>query len=206
LVLILLLALALLTGGGYMIYRGLNAPPEYADAPLPTPFTVASDEPVPSAPSTQQMDEDKAICGYAPNTMCIPSLKIEAPLIKNGVANEQLTIPSDPKKISIYDQGAMPGDTTGTILMAGHINMSGVQGALYNLSQIKPNAVLYLTNADGATSTWRLTSIDINLKAELPQDVFDRDGQLRAVIVTCGGPVSNHHYRDNVRAYFEPFV
>jgi hypothetical protein len=210
LVLILLLAMFLLSGGGYLVYRGLStqdADPATAGepAPIPSPFVVPSDDPIPEPPTETQVEEAKAVCGFTPNTMCIPDLGIGAPLVRNGIANMQLTVPLDPSKLSIYEDGAMPGDSQGTVLMAGHIINGSVRGVLWPLSTIAPNTIMFITNADGVTSTWRATQIVVTEKAELPQDVFGKSGELRAVVVTCGGPVENYHYVDNVIAYFAPF-
>ena len=53
---------------------------------------------------------------------------------------------------------------------------------------------------DGRTFTYRIVSVRNVAKADLPADVYSRQGPPRLVLVTCGGvfDAERHHYSDNV--------
>lgn len=184
----------LLGAGGTLIYLGLQ-PGEPEPAPLPTSFTA---EPNPD------LELDPAALEDLPaDTLAIPDLDIEAPLLPGDIvtldAGRTLVIPSDPAKLTIYSGGAEPCDKKGTVMVAGHVSSYGVHGALWSLSKIQPNAPVVMTCSDGTVTTWQAVSVDATPKSALPQDIFTNKGPLRAVIVTCGGPVmADGHYRDNV--------
>jgi hypothetical protein len=197
---IAVLALAL----GVTVYSLLV--PDAVDAPLPASFSVtdgSGDQPVIAA----EVPEEARSLG--PDRLLIPSLGIKAPLASGSivaVANGRtLEIPRDPAKLTVFDGGAQPCATEGTVLIAGHVAYNGVRGALWPLARIKPDAVVYLTCADGTLTAWRAVSAERTQKSDLPQDIFTNAGPLKAVLVTCGGPVlSDHHYRDNVLVTLEP--
>ena len=56
------------------------------------------------------------------------------------------------------------------------------------------------TTRDGHTFAYKVTSVKTMLKADLPTDIYSRNGRPRLVLVTCGGPFdpAAGHYRDNV--------
>jgi hypothetical protein len=133
----------------------------------------------------------------------IPSLGVNAAIEAGNIVvnsgSRTLEIPADPAKLTRYAEGAAPCDQSGTVLLAGHVSSYGTRGALYPLSQIKPNAAVYLTCSNGSPTTWQVTSVTVTEKFEFPQNLFTKTGTRRAAIVTCGGPVmSDGHYRDNV--------
>lgn len=174
-------------------------PVEPEAAPLPSPFSVRPDAPpVPTAPAS-----DPETATVAANELAIPSLGVRAPMLEGSIVEgpqgRSLSIPGDPAALTLYEGGATPCDTAGTVLIAGHVSSHGVHGALWSLAQIAPRARVEIGCADGTRTTWEATAVMIVGKDELPQDIFTRQGDLRALIVTCGGPVMpDGHYRDNV--------
>jgi hypothetical protein len=191
--LMLVIALFALIAGCGLVAWGF-VPRAAEAAPLPTPFVAG--EPTTGVDATQAD-------GLAPNRLRIPSLTIDAPLVDGAItwqgSGRTLEIPGDPQELTLFSSGASACADRGTVLIAGHVSSSGVHGALWPLAQIEPNAVVFLTCADGTLTTWRATTVEVKEKADFPQELFTNRGTLRAVIVTCGGPVmADGHYRDNI--------
>lgn len=187
-------------GGASLVGVGLWWDPS-PDAPLPAPFTAS---PGPVVATSDPSRPGFSLADLGAGQLWIPSLSVEAPLLPGSILDSAdgrtLQIPGDPSQVTLYDGGAGPCDPEGTVLVAGHVSVRGTKGALYPLSEIQPNAAVYLTCDDATVTTWQVASVEVSQKADLPQDVFADEGELRAVLITCGGPVlSNGHYRDNVR-------
>lgn len=130
--------------------------------------------------------------------LAIAALGISAPLREVGVSGSELEIPDDPAEVGLWRGGAMPGDETGTVLVSGHVSWNGERGALWTLAASSPGDTIQLVRDDGQVSGWRVTSI-----SRLPRDadhpeLFTSSGIHRLVVVTCGGPVVDGHYRDLV--------
>jgi hypothetical protein len=142
----------------------------------------------------------------------VPSLCMAAPIVPvRQDARRALVIPHDVHTVGLWVGGAPVLSAShrplrrGTTLLVGHVNYAGQgNGAFYNLSQARPRALVYLADAAGRVTRWRVTALRIVSKARLPHSVFaGRLGPRRLVLVTCGGPISyvpgvGYHYRDNV--------
>lgn len=142
------------------------------------------------------------------NRLFVQSLGVNAPWTDEGISGGGLVIPSDVKVVGRWTGGAAVDATTGTVLLAGHVNYIGQgNGALYKLAQTKPGAVVVVNDAAGQHTTWRVQSLQVVQKNALPSSIFAPTGARQLVIVTCGGPimkVADGHggtyntYRDNV--------
>lgn len=199
-ILVAVFALACLAGGTGLVVVGLT-PGAPEPAPLPEPFSAASGtatgevDPAGTTPSSQSMEA---------NRLLVPSLGIYAPTQLGSVVpadgvGRTLEIPPDPANLTIYDKGAQPCSTQGTVMLAGHVASRGQHGALWPLSSIAPNAAVFISCADGTVTKWRTSAVEVTQKQDLPQDLFTAVGPRKAVIITCGGAVTaSGHYPDNV--------
>lgn len=191
-------ALVLVLAAAGLVWVGL--PREEEAAPEPVPFVVSDSDPEPVV-------VDRSVHAAAGEVL-IPSLSIRAPFSAGSVSGAELRIPSDPSKLTIYSAGSRPCSDEGTVLLAGHVVSYGVHGALWDLHQVKPNAVVYTGCQDGSTAVWKVVEVRVEQKDDLPQDLFSAEGDPRLVIVTCGGPIitrpDGRHYRDNVIVYASP--
>ena len=112
-----------------------------------------------------------------------------------------LGIPSDIHHTGWWRDGAAPGDATGAILVAGHVDSAGGGlGAFLSLRRARAGDRVELDTASGRTFAYRVVSVRLYPKSALPTDVFSRVGKPRLVLVTCGGPFSSSsgHYPDDV--------
>jgi Sortase domain len=101
--------------------------------------------------------------------------------------------------------------SAGTVLIAGHVNLNGVQGAFSKLSRIEPGADIWVTDDRGAVTHWRVYANPVVPKDSpaWPVDVFDATGPRRLVLASCTGTLHlvagyGYSYDDNQFVYAAP--
>jgi hypothetical protein len=112
-----------------------------------------------------------------------------------------LDVPQDIDRVGWWRDGAAPGASTGTILLAGHVDSAKRgAGAFYALKGARRGDTVTVRSDGGTTRSYRVTSMRRVRKAALPAGIFTRGGERRLVLVTCGGPfdAARGRYRDNV--------
>lgn len=113
-----------------------------------------------------------------------------------------LVPPDDVSTLGRWDQGAWPGDGSGTVALVVHRDSAEQgRGPFAALEELRPGSRVTL---DGRT--YRLETVETYPKSDLPTtQVFDRGGSERLVVVTCGGSYSDDSGWDsNVVATFRP--
>ena len=139
----------------------------------------------------------------APTRVRLASLGIDAPVSAVGIdiPHGVLAAPANIHRLGWWKDGEAPGATTGSILIAGHVDSATAgAGAFFRLHEAKAGDRVEVTTADGKTHMYRVVSVRNYLKSELPTNVYSQKGAARLVLVTCGGPFLQAigHYRDNV--------
>lgn len=214
--LMLVVAVALVAAGGVLGWRATSGT-EPAAAPVPSrTFDVASPAPDPTrTASVAAIPDDSpssSTSGAAqvrmsprrmgPDRIYVPSLGIYASLSSVSFSSGSLTIPREPWRVGIDVESSPLGSRVGTTLLAGHVDLSGTPGALIDLSEAEPGALVYVTDEDGKRSSFVTTGLQRYSKVSLPRSIFDVEGTRQLVVVTCGGPImeidGERHYRDNV--------
>jgi hypothetical protein len=140
-----------------------------------------------------------------PTRLRIPALQIDAAVVPSAIdtARGVLGIPADIHEIGWWRDGSAPGESHGTILLAGHRDSARAgTGALFLLDHARPGQLARLTTTGGHARTYRITSVRRYPKSALPLSVYSSRGGPRLVLVTCGGPfdTGTGHYRDNIVA------
>jgi hypothetical protein len=138
-----------------------------------------------------------------PARLRIASLGIDAPVVASGIDVVQgvLGVPADIHTLGWWADGAAPGDPTGSIVIAGHVDSAVAgAGALFQLKNARPGTVIEVVAADGRTWSYKVVSVETMPKAELPTGIWSQHGRNHLVVVTCGGPfdAATRHYRDNI--------
>jgi hypothetical protein len=113
----------------------------------------------------------------------------------------EMDLPKSPNHIGWYSYGPMPGDQHGSAVLGGHLasNEYGI-GPLIILRRLREGDVVIVRTTAGR-ETPRVSSVRLIRKQALPLGtLFDREGQGRLQITTCGGPYipSKGGYRDNL--------
>jgi LPXTG-site transpeptidase (sortase) family protein len=117
-------------------------------------------------------------------------------------ADGSMQLPQDVAVAGWYQFGSDPGSTTGTTVVAAHVD--SVEYGLGPFSQLRnlaAGAIITVTSADGSTLDYTVESVQNILKTELPiGQLFDRDGAPRLTLITCGGQFdfAASNYSDNV--------
>ncbi len=198
----LLLAVALLSIGAVMFLTadpaapGVDPNPPRPSAQSATDSAPIEDGPLPASPM------------LAPETLSLGPLGVTAPILDATVPDGVLTPPFDVTQVGKWVDGAGLESDDGTVLIAGHVNMSGQgNGALFNLSRMQPGEYVHTSDAQGAVTAWRGTSVvDRPKAAGIEESVLDGpEGPRRLAVVTCGGDLEFTDgvgdYEDNVYLY-----
>lgn len=199
--------------GVLTLARGDHGAPAHA-GPIINVGSVPSAEPAATSPSTRATPVGDAAATTAHRsvvpavgaTLRIPRVNIEAPVVGVGVRNGILDVPLDPRTLGWWIGSAEPGSGTGSVVIDGHINYSGVTGALAVLPDLRVGDTATLTRG-GQTINYHVTAARTYPKsAGLPPDVFTHTGPERLVLITCGGPfdASSGNYEDNIVVYASP--
>lgn len=144
--------------------------------------------------------------GARPARVVIASLDINAPVIGVGAHDGAVDVPADPTVLGWWAQGARPGASTGSVVIAGHVDVKSVgKGALYHLESVPIGARATVETTKG-TVTYQVVGRRVYAKQALPRSVFDTRGAPRLVLITCGGPFdkTTRHYADNIVVYGVP--
>jgi hypothetical protein len=161
-------------------------------APLPRHEFSFPREELPDArrPAAVRPDGDRLV---------IPSLGVDAPLDTAATTDGELQLPTDISHVALWDGSARIAEARGTLLVAGHLDNADRQaGALHDLAFARPGAELVLVRHQ-VTTRWRVSGLRVAAKADLPGDLWaGASGPRRLYVVTCGGPVVDGHYADNV--------
>jgi LPXTG-site transpeptidase (sortase) family protein len=180
------------------------------DVPATTTTTTAAapagtepqTRPLPPAPALPEA----AVAGPEPVGLTIGELDVQnAPVRPVGVEeNGEMEIPGV-AEVGWYRFGAQPGQP-GTVVLAAHIAYDGVDGVFRHLDDLASGDAVTVALDDGSTGDYVVTEVTQVPKAELPADVWAREGDQRLVLITCGGEFDQGagHYRDNVVAYARP--
>lgn len=211
----------MLAGGGLIWWSTSGEAPVAAPVPRqtfavarPTPdgtrtATVApipDDTPTsrPSTTSTASASSEVVMSpgSMGPDRVYVPSLGVYAGLSSVRFSGGSLTIPREPWRVGLDIDSAPLTSSSGTTLLAGHVDLSGTPGALARLAEAEPGALVYVTDGEGVRRTFVTSSLQRYSKVALPRSIFAVDGPRQLVVVTCGGPVitidGERHYRDNV--------
>jgi sortase (surface protein transpeptidase) len=164
----------------------------------------------PAASATAGVDAaaSTAIPSVRPEELTIPALGVIAQIEPAGVTPAgALQLPSDPAQVSWWASGARPGDATGSVVIAGHVDSAATGlGALARLSDLAPGNLVGV-QGEGGSVTYRVTGRRQYLKSQLPAtSIFAQDVAARLVLITCSGRFdrATGHYQDNTVVYAVP--
>lgn len=152
------------------------------------PFSAVSAEPIPV---------DPALAGT--NELVIPDLGISAPIVSAPVSSDgAMSIPSDPVQVGLADNGSGLDAVSGTTVLAGHVNMAGQRGSLWDLGQVSAGTVAVTFDSASNRTDWAVDSLSTAPKSQVGEAVGSLDGDRRLVVLTCGGEVLNGEYPLNI--------
>jgi sortase (surface protein transpeptidase) len=144
-----------------------------------------------------------------PQRLAIPALGIDAPIDPEGVdQNGAMALPDDVRRVGWYRFNPAPGAAAGSVVISGHVDSAEQgKGAMFTLGSANVGDRITVRSADGSRHVYRVTGRQTIVKKRLPvEQLFDRTGPPRLILITCGGPfiTSLHSYRDNLVVAAEP--
>ena len=179
-----------LPGGLPETVRTRQGPPVPARVPSPAPT------PPPSAPQVPEVPRRSAdLAGLAgpvsaPVRVRVTPLGIDMPIEAVGLAdNAAMALPANPAVAAWYRYGAGPGSPAGATVVAAHVDSLVYDiGPFARLADAPAGTEIVLETADGGAHRYAVASVDSVEKPSVPwASVFDRGGQPRLILVTCGG-------------------
>ncbi|MFM9877491.1 MAG: class F sortase [Rhodoglobus sp.] len=144
-----------------------------------------------------------------PVAVDIPAAGIAVPVSPMGIRDDGLMdIPENVAIAGWYSYGSDPFSETGTTVIAAHVDsLEYGLGPFAKLKSLDAGSEIIVAVADGSSMTYRVESITNYPKAALPvADLFDRAGDRRLALITCGGQFdySTRTYSDNVVVIARP--
>ncbi len=153
-------------------------------------------------------DGSPATEGAEPVDLRIPSLDVDdAPVVAVGIDPAGgLEIPGA-HEVGWYRFGARPGVGAGSVVLAAHVAYDGEDGVFRHLGGVEPGATVEVETADGRPLSYRVDSVVVYRKADLPiDDLFSPSTPERLVLISCGGSFNPQlrHYDSNIVAIATP--
>lgn len=144
-----------------------------------------------------------AAAPIAPSRIDVADLQISMDVASVGVNSSGLMeIPERVDVAGWYRYGAAPSSPRGSAVIAAHVDsLKYGLGPFARLKDAPIGTLVTVTLADGSARSYAIASIAKTLKTEIPvEEVFDRDGESRLILITCGGRFDRQSrtYSDNV--------
>lgn len=195
----LLVALALVASG---CGGEPEAEPVAAPAATPTPEAVPS---TPEAPSPAPEPPPPAPVAD-PVSIAIPAIDVDAQIVPVGLNDDGSMETPDFGLAGWYTEGPKPGEAGPGVIVA-HVDSRGGPDVFYRLNDLEPGDEITVSQAGGATRTWRVDSREQTDKDALPTDRIWNDTSDPVLrLITCGGIFDRGvgHYEDNIIVYATP--
>jgi hypothetical protein len=138
--------------------------------------------------------------------LTIAAAGVSAPLVSVTAPGGVMDVPRDPGTVGWWSAGARPGSPSGHVVVVGHVNYSGVAGALSVLPGLHIGDLVTVAEPS-ATLRYRVSARRVYAKESgLPSAIFATDGPEQLVLVTCGGDfdAATRNYRDNIVVFADP--
>jgi len=150
--------------------------------------------------SMQSTPEEAA--AVVPKSIGIPSIDVEAPLMKLGLKDGEVELPpyEKPKVAGWYTRSAVPGEK-GASVIVGHVDTKTEPAVFYKLRHVRKGALVKVERSDGKVATYKITAVEQVHKDAFPlRRVYVDDG---LKLVTCGGDFDHAkgEYVDNIIVY-----
>ena len=119
----------------------------------------------------------------------VVSADIDSVVRPAGVSPDgQMALPPDPEVLGWYRFGPAPGDGTGSVVLAGHLDSERYGlGPLVGLRDVESGDPVRVTRADGTRGRYTVVDVRRYDRQALPEKLFTRTGPERLRIITCGG-------------------
>lgn len=141
-----------------------------------------------------------------PVRISIPSIKVEAPVHRVGLAKDgSIAVPPLERhnETGWYDEGPTPGQF-GPAIIVGHADTRTGPSVFHDLRKLRSGARIEVTRQDRSVAVFAVTSVEYFDKSRLPAErVYGDYSRPGLRLVTCGGRWlgGSIGYSDNVIAF-----
>jgi|GEM_PF-629308 len=136
-----------------------------------------------------------------------PTIAVEdAQVVDVGVDDNGFMAIPGADEVGWYQYGPTPGER-GSSVLAAHIAYNGQDGVFRNLLDLAVGDEVVVLYEDESEQAFEILGIVQYDKDSVPlDDLFERSGQSRLVLITCGGDFNPglRSYDDNIIAYAVP--
>ncbi|MEU8703752.1 class F sortase [Streptomyces sp. NPDC048565] len=154
---------------------------------------------VPLPPAHDPLD------GAAPQRVEIPSVGIDADIVRRGLDDEGAIEPppfDTPGAVGWYGEGTEPG-TKGAALFVGHVDTETKPAVFYGLSAARPGEKIRVDRSDGKVAEFTIDDVQVFTRERFDaQKAYGprEDGRAELRLITCGGTYdhASHAYTANV--------
>ncbi|MFE7749380.1 class F sortase [Streptomyces sp. NPDC057428] len=154
---------------------------------------------VPLPPAHDPLD------GAAPQRVEIPSVGIDADIVRRGLDGEGAIEPppfAAPKDVGWYADGTEPG-AEGAAIFVGHVDTETKPAVFYGLSAARPGEKVRVSRSDGKVAEFTIDDVQVFTRERFDaQKAYGprEDGRAELRLITCGGTYDHeaHAYTANV--------
>ncbi|MDA0632491.1 class F sortase [Nonomuraea sp. MCN248] len=148
---------------------------------------------------------EQAAAAVVPEKIGIPSIDVEAPLMKLGVKDGEVELPpyEKPGMAGWYTGSVVPGEKGASVII-GHVDTKTEPAVFYKLRHVRKGSTVRVERSDGKVVTYKVDGVEQVHKDRFPfRKVYVEDG---LKLVTCGGRFdrAKGEYLDNVIVYASP--
>lgn len=169
-----------------------SSPSQGGPAPLPDPAAIQIRPAVPEPEVTIPR----------PVRVQVEGTGIDLEVIPGGVeANGAMALPDNHYQAAWYRYGPAPGAEEGSSVLAAHVDSRTEQLPIAGLKDVAEGTILTVTREDGSILRYATEGVENIAKRSLDgHRLFDRTGEPRLKLVTCGGEwlEAQDDYEDNV--------
>ena len=194
-----LVGLVLVFGGGFAVFRALSTR-TLTGAATTVPSTVRTTPPGTAA------DTAAALRASAPERIIIPSLRVDAPVMRLGPASGgSIQVPplANHNLAGWYDRSVTPGQD-GTSVILGHVDSFTGPSVFFSIKDLIRGEIVEVVRADGRTATFSVDGVEEVAKATFPsKEIYGNTRYPGLRLITCGGPfdTADRQYLDNIVVY-----
>ena len=196
-----LAGLVLAVAGAFAVFRAVSG-----SARTLTGGATTVPSSVRTVPPRTAADIAAALRPSAPLRIIIPSLRVDAPVMRLGrAADGPIQVPplANHNLAGWYDRSVTPGQD-GTSIILGHVDSVTGSSAFYAIKDLTRGELVEVVRADGKTATFSVDGVQEVAKATFPAgEIYGNTRYPELRLITCGGPfdTATRQYLDNIVVY-----
>jgi len=176
-----------------------QAPTTSASEAASEPAAAAPPKAVPDVPRTSSaLEDNRIVAPPAPTRVEVPDLGIDVTVQPVGLDTQgRMGLYDDPAIAAWYQWGPAPTSPAGSTVIAAHVD--SLEYDLLPFARLRDASVgmqVFVTDAAGTRHAYTVQVLEVTNKADVDwRSAFDRSGDPRLTLVTCGGEFDSENRR-----------